>query len=191
MKTTGATPKGGECFRGANRPQKELSLEEIYKTYYPKVFHTCFSYTKNHEDAFDLTQDVMLKVFSNLEAFEGKSSFSTWLFSITRNHCLSSLMKKKSGLYVDVHSLQHLIAEEFNSEELENREKKEQLELELHHYLSLLPETDRKLLELKYFHKYSVRDLQIEFNLSASAVKMRLLRARQRIEQILGVRAAA
>ena len=81
--------------------------------------------------------------------------------------------------------------DEISAEELENREKKEQLELELKQFIDLLPENDKKMLELKYFHKFSVKDLQKEFNLSASAVKMRLFRARQRIEQILEVRAAA
>ena len=104
---------------------------------------------------------------------------------------LSRISKKKMLYYEDINSAHNLIAEESGTEELELREKKEKLELELQHYLKLLPHNDRKMLELKYFHKYSVKDLQKEFNLSASAVKMRLLRARQRIEQILEVRNAA
>lgn len=168
-----------------------LSLGQLYKTYFPKVYHTCYSYAKNQDDAFDLAQDVMLKAFNHIEAFQGKSSFSTWLYSITRNHCLSTLSKKKLLYHEDVHTAYNLIAEEFDTEEMENREKKEQMELELKHYIDLLPENDKRMLELKYFQKYSVKDLQKEFDLSASAVKMRLLRARQRIEQIIEVRAAA
>lgn len=171
--------------------ESQQNLTELYRCYYPKVYHTCLSYAKNQDDALDLTQDVMLKVFSNIHAFEGKSSFSTWVFSITRNHCISMMSKKRMYYHQDVYTAKNLIAEEMNPEELERREKKEQLELELEHYLDLLPANDKKMMELKYFHKYSVKDLQTEFDLSASAVKMRLLRARQRIEQILEVRAAA
>jgi len=191
MKTTGAAIRGDEYFLSTFKQEKQQSLGEIYKRYYSKVYHTCFSYTKNHDDAFDLAQDVMLKVFNNIEAFEGKSTFSTWLFSITRNHCLSKISKKKMLYYEDIQAAHNLIAEELCPEELANREKKEQLELELKQYLDLLPENDKRMLELKYFQRYSVKDLQKEFNLSASAVKMRLLRARQRIEQIIEVRAAA
>lgn len=180
-----------EYFLGALKQEKQYSLGELYRRYYPKVYHTCFSYAKNQEDAFDLAHDVMLKVFNNIDAFQGKSSFSTWLYSITRNHCLSIISKKKMLYFEDVHAAHNLIAEEVCSEQLEQRQKKEQMELELQHYIELLPENDKKMLELKYFHKYSVKDLQKEFNLSASAVKMRLLRARQRIEQILEVRTAA
>ena len=63
--------------------------------------------------------------------------------------------------------------------------------MQLNYYIDLLPEMDKQMLELKYFHKYSISDLQKEFNLSNSAVKMRLLRARQRIEQIINARTAA
>ena len=181
MKTTGV----------AFKQEKQQILGEIYRRYYSKVYHTCFFYTKNPDDAFDLAHDVLLKAFNNIEAFEGKSTLSTWLYSITRNHCLSTISKKKMLYVEDVHTALNLIADEFSSEELENREKKEQLESELQDYLDLLPVNDKKMLELKYFQKYSVKDLQREFNLSASAVKMRLLRARQRIEQILEVRTAA
>jgi RNA polymerase sigma-70 factor (ECF subfamily) len=191
MKTTGVVIKGDEHLLSTLKQGNLQSLGELYKRYYPKVYHTCFSYTRNHDDAFDLAQDVMLKAFGNINAFEGKSTFSTWLFSITRNHCLSMISKNGRLYYEDVQSAHYLAADELSSEDLENREKKEQLELQLQHYIDLLPEVDKRMLELKYFQKYSIKDLQIEFDLSASAVKMRLLRARQRIEQILDARTAA
>ena len=175
----------------AYREEKQQSLSDIYNRYYQKVYQTCFYYTRNHDDAFDLAQDVMLKAFAHLEAFEGKSTFSTWLFAITRNHCLSILARKGRFFYEDVHTANKLMAEELSSEDFENRVKMEQLEQEIGNYLDLLPGKDKQLLELKYFHKYSVKELQQELNLSASAVKMRLLRARQRIEQILEFSAAA
>ena len=191
MKSTGADWPGVEYFPGTFIQEKHCSMAEIYKRYYAKVYHTCFSYARNHDDAFDLTQDVMIKVFGNMEGFEGKSSFSTWVFSITRNHCLSKFSRKKMLLYEDIYAANNLIADEISSDDLENRKRKEQVELELQKYLDLLPENDKKLIELKYFHNYSVKDLQHVFDLSASAVKMRLLRARQRIELILEHKAAA
>ena len=178
-------------FLNANTYDKEQSLGDLYSRYFPKVYNTCFSFVKNHDDAFDFAQDVMLKAFGNMEAFEGNSSFSTWLFSITRNHCLSMMSKKRMLCYADIRVENNLIADEFNIEELETREKKEQLETELERCIGFLPETDRLMIELKYFRKYSIKDLQKEFHLSASAVKMRLLRARQKMEQILDLRQVA
>ena len=191
MKTTGVHTNNDELLIKSIRQGNQKSLGALYSIYYPKVIHTCFSYTKNYDDAFDLAQDVMLKAFGNLETFEGDSSFSTWLFSITRNYCISQTSKRKHLYFEDVQFAYNILADHSNSEEMESRRKKEQLELELRNYLDLLPVRDKQMLELKYFHKYSIKDLQKEFKLSASAVKMRLLRARQRMEQILNVEIAA
>lgn len=48
----------------------------------------------NRQDAEDITQDVMLKLFSRLKSFEGRSSFKTWMVRVTRNACKDWLKKK-------------------------------------------------------------------------------------------------
>lgn len=191
MKTTEVISRSDEYLLSTLKQGKLQSFGDLYLRYYPKVYHTCFSYAKNHDDAFDLAQDALLKAYVNIETFQGKSTFSTWLFSITRNHCLSLKTKKGRFYFEDVQSMHLLASEELSSEELEKREKKEQLELQLKRCLDLLPLEDKRMLELKYFHNFTIKDLQDEFDLSASAVKMRLLRARQRIERIIDARAAA
>ena len=50
--------------------------------------------TGNRQDAEDITQDVMLKLFSRLNSFEGRSSFKTWMVRVTRNACKDWLKKK-------------------------------------------------------------------------------------------------
>ena len=107
-----------EFLHNALKQEKQHDLGELYRWYYPKVYQTCYSYTKNQDDAFDLAHDIMLKVFHNINAFQGNSSFSTWLYSITRNHCLSTISKKKMLYCEEVHAAHHLIAQEFSSEEL-------------------------------------------------------------------------
>ena len=160
------------------------SIGMLYERYYSKVYHQCLSYARNHEDAFDLAQDILMKAFSNLETFSGKSRFSTWLFSITRNHCISQAIKLNRKSSEDL-SLRHfLLAEGTDGEDYEERCRMEDMELRLEEYLGRLSEDERKILELKYLQNYSVKDLQNEFTLSASAIKMRLLRARNKIEQI-------
>jgi RNA polymerase sigma-70 factor (ECF subfamily) len=161
------------------------SLGILYDRYYSKVYYKCLSFTHDQDDAFDLAQDILMKAFSNVETFKEKSKFSTWLFSITSNHCISQSAKSKKECCLDVHSAYKLIADDQNEEEYNARCDREEIEFNIGEYLNLLPSDDRKILELKYLHNYSVKDLQKELGLSMSAVKMRLLRARQRIEQII------
>lgn len=152
----------------------------LYKKYFPKVLHTCYSYTGSKEDAFDLAQDIFIKVLTKIETFKGASAFSTWLYSITRNHCLSHVSHQKSEVYEDFEQACQILAENTEAEEFERRMQMESIEQEIGNCLCLLPPLDQRMLVLKYHQNYSIKDLQKEFGLSASAVKMRLLRSRQR-----------
>ncbi len=161
------------------------SLGILYNRYYNKVYNKSYSFTRNRDDAFDIAQDVLMKAFSNIESFKGSSKFSTWLFSITKNHCISRLSRSTHECSLDSISTYKLHEPEFDDEGFEARNIREGMELKLDEFLNKLPEKDRKILELKYLNDYSVNDLQGEFKLSASAVKMRLLRARQKLGQLI------
>lgn len=159
------------------------SMGILYSRYYTKVYHKCLSFTKNSDDAFDFAQDILMKAFSNLNGFKGNSLFSTWLYAIAHNYCISSTMKIKRLQYEDIDIRRDVIDDFLTEEDFENRKNKEDLELELNSILANLSDLDKNLLELKYHQNTSIKELQLTYNLSASAIKMRLMRARQRVEQ--------
>ena len=167
------------------------SMSELYNRYFPRVYQLCYSFTKNRDDAFDLAQDSLLKAFSRISTFEGASSFSTWLYAITRNGCINHLHRRKKVAMEDLHGKENMDPYDRCDEDYEERFEREQLELKLELSLQMIPDSDRQMLLLKYRRKFSVKELQREFNLSSSAVKMRLLRARQRAEQALMIHQVA
>ena len=160
------------------------ALGILYNRYYKKVYHKCLSFIKNSDDAFDLAQDVLMKAFSNAWSFKGESKFSTWLFSITHNYCVSQISRTNKTRFESINSQNFLLDESIDVLEFEERKQREYREMELNNYMNELPEIDKQILDLKYRQNYSVRDLQEKFNLSSSAVKMRLMRARQKVEQV-------
>lgn len=159
------------------------ALSQLYNKYYSKVYHKCLSFTRNNNDAFDLSQDVLMKAFSKISSFKGNSKFSTWLFAITNNYCISAVSKSKSVIFDGELCEYSLEDDSMSDEEFELRLARENMELRLKDVINEIPELDRELLDLKYMHKYSVKELQELYNLSASAVKMRLMRARQKVER--------
>ncbi len=159
------------------------SLGILYTRYYPKVYQKCLSFTKNADDAFDLTQDILIKAFTKISTFKGNSKFSTWLYSIAQNYCITSSAKVKHLHFDDISFEQNIKDDTPNNDEMELRAEYENKELKLKEVLTTVPESEKELLNLKYSHNYSVKDLQIKYNLSASAIKMRLMRARQKVEQ--------
>lgn len=158
------------------------ALGVLYQRYYQKVYYKCLSFSKNPEDAFDLSQEVLMRAFSKVSGFKGESKFSTWLFTITANYCISHMVKDSKTIPDSKVSNYKLYEEGFDDSDMEERIDYEEREEKLKKILDEIPENDKKMLELKYRENYSVKQLQEFFNLSASAVKMRLMRARQKVE---------
>lgn len=156
-------------------------LGKLYERYYRKVYHKCLSFTKNPDEANDIAQDVLMKAFANMNSFKGKSRFATWLYAITKNHCIAFSRERKNIHFENIIYNENLAEE---TVDLDERELYEQRELIIDNMLKYIRETERNILLLKYQQNYSIKDLQKELNLSASAVKMRLQRARQKVQKL-------
>ncbi len=85
----------------------ETAFEELIKRYERAVFTTVYRYIGKPEDVEELAQEVFLKVWRNAAKFKERSSFSTWLFRITVNHCLNHKAKK-------INRTQHVSIEEIS-----------------------------------------------------------------------------
>jgi RNA polymerase sigma-70 factor (ECF subfamily) len=79
----------GRFRDAANSPEREQYIDELFRRNYARVARWCLRFTSDRETAADLAQEVFTRVYQNLGSFQGQSKFSTWLFSIARNHCLN------------------------------------------------------------------------------------------------------
>jgi RNA polymerase sigma factor (sigma-70 family) len=175
-----------EALVSAIREGDRHALGELYNRYYKKVFHKCFSFTKDQAEAFDLAQESLMKAFDNIHSFKGESSFSTWLYTITHRHCLAAL--KKSGRFQFSSIEENFMTDEPYGQDTspvseETSERAEQ-ELIMYSLFNALPERERSLLNLKYLHGESIENLQTQLNISGSAVKMRLKRTREKLNTL-------
>lgn len=134
------------------------SFEEIWKEYYPKL--TVYLRTSFHfEDTDDLVQDIMMKMHANLHKYNSKWSFSTWIFSIARNHAIDSLKKNTSRLRT-VETLKHE-AEIYSSasSSAETILLKNELQTDIAFFISSLPETERQVAFLKYHAEMNYKEI--------------------------------
>lgn len=156
---------------------------ELYDRYANKVYRKCISMLKNKEDAQDLAHDILVKAFLNIAKFEGNSSFSTWIYAITYNQCIDFLRNKQKARFVEFEHAPDALDREDNTE----IEEKEIFEIEVERLTILiheLSEEDRAILLMKYQDDMSVEDIRRVWQLSNSAVKMRLKRARDRLRKL-------
>src|SRR5947209_17208333 len=72
------------------------SIDELFGRYHQRVAAWCFRFTGDAQSAGDLAQDIFLRAYRNLDSFRGEAKFSTWLFTVSRNHCVNE-MKARSA----------------------------------------------------------------------------------------------
>lgn len=78
---------------GAGPEARRNAATELLLRYRDAVYLWCFRYTRDHDRAMDLSQDVMVSAWEKIGTFEGRSKFSSWLYSITRNRCIDASRK--------------------------------------------------------------------------------------------------
>jgi RNA polymerase sigma-70 factor, ECF subfamily len=73
----------------------EAAVHELAERYGPRIYQLALRQMKNPEDAEEVTQDVLLKVYRKIEAFRGDSALSSWIYRITFNTAMSRLRTSK------------------------------------------------------------------------------------------------
>jgi RNA polymerase sigma factor (sigma-70 family) len=163
------------------RQGNQEGMQVLYQRYYQKVYYKCLALCKDPDQAFDLAQDVLLKTFEHLHAFRGLSSFSTWLYTLTYNHYREFFRKSKRLLFSRLNEHYEGNQDNFAAAFSDGASQQETSEGTMLALLNTIPELDKMMLFLKYKDGQSIGDLQTRFMLSASAVKMRLKRARAKL----------
>lgn len=157
----------------------------IYNRYANKVFASCYKILKNDVLAADLCQDVFVKAYSKLTSFKNHSSFSTWLYRIAHNECIDYLRKNKKykGSYSIDDAINNYLTEKLQEEEL--CDELEEIDIDkVKNLMSEIPPQDKELLLMKYDLRLSIKEISLTANLSESAVKMRLKRAKTKLTRL-------
>lgn len=160
------------------------AFNELFSRYSQKAFHLALRFSKNEADAEEIIQEVFLNVYKKINNFEGKSAFSSWLYRITVNTALMKLRKKPKNC-----TIMQIDEEVCNTEEFcydVNSSNNQTNYLTIRHELRSKLELAIKNLPTDYQEIFILRDvdgLSNEevgniLNLSVSAVKSRLHRAR-------------
>src|SRR5437588_4664121 len=73
---------------------REAAADELFRRHQPRIIRWCCRFTRDREAALDLSQEILLRAYRNIEAYRGECRFSTWLYVIARNQCMSALQKR-------------------------------------------------------------------------------------------------
>lgn len=170
-----------ELVNAYQQTKDNNAFAALYNLYYEKTYRYCLSICSDRESALDLTQEVFLKAAKNLDRLKNPVTFPSWLFRIAHNESIDYCREKSKTTPFPV-VLQDQLSD--RNEDPEQQQERERLFEAMNLLMEELGEDARTMLQLKYLQQYSIQDLQKKYQLSESAVKMRLSRARHRIERL-------
>ncbi|MGE5428723.1 MAG: RNA polymerase sigma factor [Methylococcaceae bacterium] len=156
----------------------------LVERYQDMVYSLALKLLKNTEDAEELAQDTFIKAFQKLDMYEGKSKFSTWLYSITYNACISELRKRRIQ-FSSLEEQRFSDQDEMRIHSYFSETKKEDQEKYLNLALSKLPEDDQVLVTLYYYENQSMDDISVITGLTVSNIKVKIHRARKKMYELL------
>lgn len=155
---------------------KEETLEILIDDYWINVKKLSFTYVKDWTLAEDITQEVFIKCFKNIEQFRGEASYKTWLYRITVNRCKDELQSKWFRTFSFFDGVKEKTTKSTISAEqsfLNKNEKQEFYELVLS-----LPMKYREVIILFYYEEMNLEEIHNLLGLNLNTVKTRLKRGK-------------
>lgn len=156
----------------------EEAVNELHNRYVDRLFHYIYIQTNSYHDSEELLQDVFFKAARQLERFEGRSSFKTWLFKIARNMVIDYYRKKtakRNSITMETDTLTALAGENESAETTVIRH----LHInEVLKKMDKLPTHYQTVLHLRFVEDFSIKETADIMGKSSLAVKSMQRRAR-------------
>jgi RNA polymerase sigma factor (sigma-70 family) len=159
------------------RKERETIFLNALEENQEKLFRICSMYSKDHEDAKDLFQEVLVHVWRSMANFKGNSSLSTWMFRIALNVCLRFKSKHTKNQHRFIR-LDSLTIENFGSEDRSGGEN-EKLR-SLRKCVKKLNEGDKAIVAL-YLEGLAYREISSILGVSENNVAVKVKRIKSKL----------
>jgi len=167
------------------------SFTLLVEQFQDRAYAIAYGVMGNSHDAFDMVQESFIKIFKNINMFNFKSSFNTWLYRIVKNTCIDELRKKNKKKTVSYDATfnnnDELLNYQFEDENsnieniIENNEKKQLIEKAINQ----LSYNQRVVVVLADIKGYDYKEICKLLDLNIGTVKSRISRGRTNLAKII------
>ncbi len=164
----------------------EKAIEELVRRTQIDVYTLAYRLVGNEEDARDVVQETYIRVIRNIRRFRGEAAFSTWLYRVTANTAYTLMAKRRRRMAESLDEMAETMEppadEAPGPEALAISGDARDL---LVAALSRLSPSDRMVVVMKDIYGFPHEEIAAELDISVSACKVRLFRARKRLRDVL------
>ena len=166
---------------------KQNAFHFLLNHFWNLVYGFQLKRVNNEHDAEDITIETFAKAFDKIETFDEKYAFGTWLVSISKNIQIDKSRKKNASIYEQTTDASAEIVQKIpdQSPSQEDQLITEQNLAELLRYIKLLKPHYQEIINLRYFQEMSYTEISDQLEEPLSNVKVRLLRAKKLLAEII------
>ncbi len=156
----------------------------LVEKYKDMAYTVAIKIVRNAEDAEEVAQDSFVKAFQQLKTFQGKSKFSTWLYTIVYRTAISKTRKKR----IEVTNIDEYVIDNYSTDssfpQIEELKKEEQQKY-IKAAIDRLPELDALLVTLFYINDNTLDEIEKITGYTKTNIKVRIFRARKKLYKSL------
>ncbi|MEN8203748.1 MAG: RNA polymerase sigma factor [Bacteroidota bacterium] len=173
-----------DIIEGIKSPDKtEAAFSQLVQKYQERLYWHIRKIVISHEDADDVLQNTMIKVWRSMNNFRSESGLFTWLYRIATNEALTFLKQKKKRNFAPWVDVEQQISDSLESDPWFNGDE---VQLKLQQAILKLPEKQRIVFNMKYYDQVKYEDMSEILGTSVGALKASYHHAVKKIETMLG-----
>jgi RNA polymerase sigma-70 factor (ECF subfamily) len=168
-----------ELVREAQSGERD-ALISLLREIEPHVYRTAYYMLNNEQDALDVSQEALIRIYTKIYSYEEKALFKTWVQRIVTNICIDKFRKAKPTVSVDEHEMT------FSAEtNVEDEVISAYIAQDINEAIEKLPEHHRTVIVLRYVEDFSYNEIAESLDLPINTVKSYLFRARKQLQVLL------
>ncbi|MCQ2958733.1 MAG: RNA polymerase sigma-70 factor [Bacteroidales bacterium] len=164
-----------QTIKERNHKEWNLLFQSIYEQYYAKLCVFAASILNNEEEAEEIVQNVIYKLWEKRDSYDSIENLSSYLFRSVKNHCINTINHKKTEEKYLNEAWTELKSIEIKS--IEYPFEKDNKEEQLHSAIQTLPERCKEVLSMSKFEGLKNKEIAEQLNISVKAVEANITRA--------------
>lgn len=165
-----------------DKESRNYGFNLLVREYQERIYWHIRKMVVDHDDADDLTQEVFIKVWNNLDKFREDAKLYTWIYRIATNECLTFLAKKKRRFFLPIGDVEGELASKIDTD---TNITGDEIQLKLQKALLKLPDKQRLVFNMKYFDEMKYEEISKITETSVGALKASYHHAVKKIEKII------
>ncbi|MDD3678979.1 MAG: RNA polymerase sigma factor [Patescibacteria group bacterium] len=159
-------------------------FEYLVDRYQEKIFNYAKRIVSDPDLAEDITQESFIAAYSNINSFDPKRKFSSWLYRIAHNKAINEIRKRKKIIFLDE---KIPIESDENSKKITNEIDRKKAKILLEKKLDIIPIKYKETLTLRYFENLSYEEISDILKIPVSTVGIRIKRGLEKLKKITNI----